>query len=408
MNDRVFSPRLVLIWIMALASTFLVSLAVMSFGGGDKGEMSQAASPNTFSRSAIGHAAFAELLRQLDIPVVQSTFASRGKLGSGGVLVIAEPEILGEPLAPLSDLLKAPKVLLILPKRYGLPDEGNPRWIAQSGLIPVSVATAALAAAAPDGGIDRRDAAQGWSTNRLGIAPDPVAPIQLMRSPQLTPIVANGDEMLVGGVEKAGRQLWILSDPDVVANHGIVQADNAAFAVALIDALRKAGAPVVFDETIHGFAGAPPSPVKLLFTFPYALATALGVAAIGLLLWATLARFGPPERMPALPAGKYRLIGNAARLLDDGGHQRVIVRRYVEVVMRDIARRLHAPRGLSDAALVEWFRRAEETRGITLDCGAIYRRAIAAAEMKRDDGALLLPIARDIYRWKGAMLDGFE
>ncbi len=39
--------------------------------------------------------------------------------------------------------------------------------------------------------------------------------------------------------------------------------------------------------------------------------------------------------------------------------------------MRDVARQLHAPRGLSGEALVEWLRRVGTARGVEVDCGAL-------------------------------------
>ena len=74
------------------------------------------------------------------------------------------------------------------------------------------------------------------------------------------------------------------------------------------------------------------------------LATAQGVLAIALLLWATLGRFGAPEPAPpALEAGKRGLLRNIAKLLDFTGHHEIVVQRYVQETLRDAARQLHAP-----------------------------------------------------------------
>jgi hypothetical protein len=58
--------------------------------------------------------------------------------------------------------------------------------------------------------------------------------------------------------------------------------------------------------------------------------------------------------------------------------------------------------------LIDWLHRIELSRQVELDCGGIYRRALAAEIAMRDDLAALAPIARDAHRWKGAMLDGSE
>ena len=406
-GNEAFSPRVLIGLGIGVACLFLLSLVLMTFGSKPEADPLQTVSANSFSRSAIGQAGFAELLKKLGVPVVQSEYESRAKAGSDGLLILAEPETVGP---ALDDLLHAPNVLLILPKRSGLPDKAHPHWIDKNAVLPAAVAEAALRSAVAGGEVVRPDSVASWTTNGLGIAPDVPEPPQLMKSTRLTPLVANDDGVLVGSLDTADRHIWILSDPDIIANHGIVRGDNVALVTALIDALRKNGkAPIVFDETIHGFVEVPPSPFKLLFSFPYILATLQALIAIALLLWATLSRFGAPEPLAApLVPGKYGLIENAAQLIERGRQQRVLVRRYVEATLREVAGRLHAPRGLSDAALIDWFRRVEQARHVELDCGGIYRRALAAESAMRDDHAALAPIARDAHRWKGAMLDGSE
>lgn len=403
-NDA-FSPRVLIGLAIGVACLFLLSLVLMTFGGHTESDPPQTVAANSYSRSAIGQAGVAELLKKLHYPVQQSEYDSRAKAGSDGLLILAEPQIVGQ---SLDDLLHASNVLLILPKRAGLPDKSNPRWIDKNAVLPDAVPEAALRSAVAGGEIVRPDNTASWTIDGLGIAPDVPSPLQLMKSSRLTPLVANDDGMLVGSLDAGDRHIWILSDPDIIANHGIARGDNAAFALALIDALHKSGtAPIIFDETIHGFVEQPPSPFKLLFTFPYVLATGQALIAIGLLLGATLTRFGAPEPVaaPFVP-GKYGLIENAAQLIERGRQQRVLVRRYVEVTLQEVASRLHAPRGLSDSALIDWLHRIEKARQVELDCSSIYRRALAAEIAMRDDLAALAPIARDAHRWKGAMLDG--
>jgi hypothetical protein len=228
-----------------------------------------------------------------------------------------------------------------------------------------------------------------------------------MRSNRLRPIVADGEDILVGEIAERGRRLWVLADPDVIENHGLAVGDNAAFAVALIDALRGPEGSVVFDETVHGYVARPANPLKLLFEFPFVVTTVQGLVAVALLLWATMGRFGSPETAPpALGSGKQGLIENAAKLLGFAGHQQRMVRRYVQATIRDAARQLHAPRGLSDTALLEWLRRVGEARNADIDCLAVYRETDAIVETRRGGIAPLIPIARDIHKWKREILDG--
>jgi Domain of unknown function (DUF4350) len=405
-TEAIFSRRVLIGWITVGLLAFLVSLYFMTQGGG-KGQGHDTVGPNAFSRSAIGHAGFAEILRDLGIPIVKSEYDSRAKLGTGGVLVIAEPQPAFGSLANLKTLLDAKTALLVLPKRWGRPSRQRPDWLASADLLPKEDAAGILAFAVPHAKLVRMKKTIDWTVNALGVKPEPRSPVQLMTSARLRPIVAAPEGMLVGALESGGRRLWVLSDPDVIANHAIARLANAQFGVALIDALRGKDGRVVFDETIHGFVARPVNPLKFLFVPPYVYATVQGVIAIALLLWATIARFGAPEPLPRpLRAGKRDLIKNAAKLLDYAGHQKIMVRRYVETTIRDVAGRIHAPRGLGDAALREWLHRVAQARNLELDCGAIYRRAEAEAQSRGGDLGALVPIAREIYRWKGEMLDG--
>ena len=158
---------------------------------------------------------------------------------------------------------------------------------------------------------------------------------------------------------------------------------------------------VVFDETLHGYVARPTSPVKLLFQFPFVFATAQGALAVALLLWATLGRFGAPAPVAAgLDAGKLALVENTARLLDFAGHQRMMVRRYLQAALRDVARELRAPRGLSDDALVDWLKRIGAARGVATDIGAVYREVETGAEPAR-----FTAIAATTHQWKREIIE---
>src|SRR5262249_48367602 len=151
--------------------------------------------------------------------------------------------------------------------------------------------------------------------------------------------------MLVGELTERNRKIWVLSDPDVISNHGLARDGNAALAVALITRLRGANGNVVFDETIHRYSTLASSPFLLRFPFPFLVATMQGLIAIALLLWATMARFGAPQSVPPpLSAGRAGLLQNMAKLIEFTGHQQVMIRRYVLETVRDVARQLHAPR----------------------------------------------------------------
>ena len=125
-GEAIFSRRLLLGWIVGAVVVFAISLYFM--GGGELGGP-DSVGPGTFSRSAIGHAGIADVLKQLGIPVVKSRSSSLDKLGAGSVLVIAEPRHTGASEEAVRTLLKAGTILLVLPKWTGLPSEQKPGWL---------------------------------------------------------------------------------------------------------------------------------------------------------------------------------------------------------------------------------------------------------------------------------------
>jgi len=328
------------------------------------------------------------------------------------LLVIAEPgSALGEQ-DRVGDLLDAKTVLLVLPKWHGLPSRTHTGWIGYAELVSTLSADQVLNLAVAQAEVARLDTEATWTKNELGHEPTLVAPTQVIRGSSLRPIVASGDDILVGELAARelaarGRRLWVLADPDVIENHGISEGDNAAFAVALVRALQSGEGNVVFDETIHGFVARPDNPLRLMFQFPFVVVTLQGLMAIGLLLWATLGRFGAPQTAPpALSSGKQALVESAAKLLGYAGYQQRMVRRYVQASLRDVARQLHAPRGLSESALLDWLQRVGQARGTDIDCVALYRETESIVASRRGGIAPLIPVARGIHRWKREILDG--
>lgn len=400
--DAIFSGRLLVGWIAAAVLTLAVSLYFMSMS--DQGNATVGAS--AYSRSAIGYAGIADVLRQLDIPVVKSRGDSLGELTPGSVLVLAEPLPGGKTEETMRALLKADTVLLVLPKWSGQPSQHKSAWLGEASLLDTQIAAWALHLVAPQADVlDVNYAA--WTTNTLKLPPDVETPIRLIKGDRLQPIIANPSGMLLGQLTSRNRKIWVLSDPDVISNHGLARAGNAALAVALIERLRSGSGNVVFDETIHGFANATANPLLLLFRFPFVMATIQAMIAIALLLWATFGRFGTPQPAPqAISAGRQGLLENVAKLIEFTGHQEVMVKRYVLETLRDVGRELHAPRGLSTAALIGWLQRVSTARGVEVDGTAIVKEAAALEDGRRYNPATLVRLARQIHRWKGEVIDG--
>jgi hypothetical protein len=390
-----FTPRMLAAWIAAACLATALSLVFLLHG-----ESTDTAGASTFSRSAVGHAGIADVLRKRGFTVLQSQGDSLHKLGRGGLLVLAEPDLRAPDDRSEALLLTAPTVLLVLPKWLGTPDRDKPAWVSATEPMGVFGPQSILERAIPDAKVVRSTAGELWTSNGLGPMPHLSEPPQLMWSERLRPIIASKDGILLGELVKNGRRLWVLSDPDVIDNHGLGDG-NAPLAVAIFDALAPRG-PVVFDETIHGFAAVPPDLFKLLARQPFAAIFIQAAVALALLLWASAIRFGAPEAAPEpWKAGKRDLVRNVARLFRYAGYQDVLVRRYVEETIRDVAHRLHAPNGLDDAARIDWVRRAGAGRGV--DGAAVDEQAALAS---RHTAAEALRLAREVWNWKQEMLNG--
>lgn len=385
---------------------------------------SPTAGANSYSASAIGYQGFVQWLRQHHIPVQISKHDSTVG-ASTGLLIIAEPPLHGQPARDrfLHLLGKQVRTLVILPKWQGQPDPRHPEWIASADKVPIaSIAAVADAVGAASGltrlprdinisgNGERSPAGPAGTASRLTNAlaaesavihhaPTFIAPAQL--SEAFWPIVASDDGCLLAMRNDA--LVTVLTDPDVANNHGLDNGRNAAFMLALINALRDGG-PVVISETLHGFAQTS-SVARLFFQAPLATITLTILFAIAIVLWTTVGRFGPIRVAPSpQPAGNARLIANTAQLLRLAGHDAAIVRQYVTAVHTDVKRHLqHAqPCGapLTALPLVE----LEQRRNVSLTYATLLNRADALTSTTTVQA--LIALARDAHQWRQEMLYG--
>jgi len=401
----VFSPRVILGWVAAVAATFALSIYLMAFGGGDT--QRNAVGPSAYSRSAIGYAGLAELIARVGIPVVKGQGGDTGSAGQGDLLVLAEPPVSTAEEQGQFAFGKADRVLVILPKWQGYRSTSHSGWIEDAALLPTAVADLTIAKAGATGKTVRANSPAVWTTNTLGVAPLLDLTAQMIEDGNLRPIVAAGRRVLVGEKTDRTRRIWIVSDPDMLSNHGLLTGGNAEFAIRLINGLRPPQGRVVFDETVRGYRARSANPLTLMFQFPFITVTVQILAAAALLLWATMTRFGLPEPVSALlDAGKQGLIRNAANLLRYSGHPEIIVANYVRLTVRGVARQLRSPPGLDWRGLVDWLARVGIARGVAVDFPQLVRRAEDLATSKPENAATLVAVARDTHRWKREILNG--
>ena len=245
-------PLITLVVVIAIGlSAFVAATYLETFGDG--GGEPRSTGSNVYSRSAIGHRAFAAALRKLGVPVQVSRFGSVAKAGSGSLLLLIEPG-LGEITKDLLDNLDSvPQALLVLPKWDGRTDRKKPIWIERMDLLPRSVPEEILQQVLPGAEIVRKEAPLTQEVSRFGGTIKLDHP-QTFTADKVTALILNGDGILLGSLGNGNRRLWILSDPDLLSNSGIDEADNGIVAISIVVAT-VVGLPLIVTARLLRKAG---------------------------------------------------------------------------------------------------------------------------------------------------------
>lgn len=403
MASRSTFRRRTMLWLVAIAGFSFLSALFWGLFGSEVAGVSSARA-DSFSRSALGYHALVRLLRELDIPVSVSRFDSGHRAGKAALLLLAEPEVgfsaMRDEDALRRTLAAAGRALLVLPKWTGEEDPERPGWIAGALLRPrKQVADILGAIGLDDVHIVRPETTTGWRTELVDGAPSLFAP-QLVRGRFLTGIVQCRQGILFARADMHWGPLYILSDPDVLSNHGLAQGVHAQLAVRMLEVARSGRHGILVDETFHGHV-LEPSAFRALFDFPLVLATLAALLTLAVLLWSAMGRFGAPAPAEAVvQPGKAFLIDNIASLLRYGGHSVDVLKRYLDAVQNEVARRLHLPVRLDREEARAWLERYGEQRRVTVGFERLRR------EVARATGERVLPVAGRIYRWREEMIHG--
>jgi len=402
----IFRTRTLAAAIAVGAVGFVMMIGSMAI---DRTEWGYDPGPNAYSTSALGHKAFLELLRQLEIPVLVSRADTPERIDWNSILLILEPD--GEHDTRIEALLDAAAkvdapTLYVLPKRTGIADPFAERWVGVTDMLDESRVRAALRLIDPNGDVVRSDAARVRAFDAFGWSPRIDSP-QLITSPNLSTVVGDGNGVLLGRVDRGAGTVWVLSDPDLLATHGLVADQNAEIAVALVELLRWDDAVIVVDETHHGLE-VPRSLLGRLLHVPLIVPTTQAILAVLLLLWATGIRFGPISRpSPPLRPGKVELIDNIADLLLFGGYSRQIVERYRIATIDYLSRVFHLPANVTSDERVARLDALSKRRGIPAP--ELLSRPIPTTLRAKDGNAKtsLVTDAHRLYTWRQEMIDGF-
>ncbi|ANK94470.1 MULTISPECIES: DUF4350 domain-containing protein [Rhizobium] len=170
----------------------------------------------------------------------------------------------------------------------------------------------------------------------------------------------------------ADPTVYLLSDPDLLNNHGLALADNAAFAVSLVQSLRAAGEsrpiyldtsgePLDSEATVDEGQSYERSTTDLKRFFAYPLSaiwgTVLVVAAI--CFWRGAYRFGPPLREVSgnIELSKTAAIEATARLLRLSGNDGRMTGQFVLHLLADKAQLLFGSGAGNQAGIARLFQR---------------------------------------------------
>jgi hypothetical protein len=381
----------------------LIAVAVFSFGAimvlaGWSPELRDRdrAGDHPFSTSAIGYNGFIRLLEAQGYPVETSRFKSNLDGHYGLMVLTLSPRGMSK---ALEDYEPQDGTLIVLPKWSGMVDWTNPSRLKDTDLANESSIDALLDALDIDAEIVRTDVPQRVSTpfGRMALKPD--LEMQLVRSDDLTPIVATRNGALLAQI--LGRDIYILADPDMINTFGLAERENARFAMQMINMMRYSDdEPILFDATLHGFNQSE-NLLQMMFDIPFLAVTLVALAAALLLGWAASIRFGPPARETrAIALGKQALADNSAGLVSMARRETRMAPGYLSLIRRRLARQIGAPRNLTEAQLSELFDRLgpEETSGKTFSQIEAGLRGPAAS---RED---LMHKARDLWRWRRDIL----
>lgn len=284
--------------------------------------------------------------------------------------------------------------LIVLPKWETAADQTHTGWVRIRGLMAPADPEAILApgivikvARAKGHGEPLRNVDSAAPSDMRFLAP---AVVQTMSGKALNPLLTTANGGII--VAKIGnRPLYLLSEPDLINNHGMGSEQQARSALALLDYLNSTGADsVLFDVTANGL-GRSKSPLKLAFDAPFLAVTLTIFVAMLLAGWQALVRFGPVGRRErAIAFGKAALVDNSAALIRKAGREAHLGSRYAEVTRERALALFRIPAALDPQTV--------DSRLEELNPNRSFASAVAAAEQAQSRDQLL-GAAQSLHLW---------
>jgi hypothetical protein len=416
MKDGFMSGRLAGLLVLISAVSMLVLSLLFAYAPYLRSDDSSEA--DVASRSAIGFAGLKELLALSGI----ASEIDHGPMMRGNAhpsLVILTPDITTS-AADIAGYDYSAPTLIILPKWTTAAILEKPQWVTKTGILNDNRLNELVAKVAPGVGITYK----AGSAHNVQIFAGPAAPfgfapfalkhieeIKLMSGTTSVlgvrdlslPNVLAADEhrSLLGMVRHKGQPIYILTEPDLMNNHGLVDADTARAAVMIVAGLRRGDGPVRFDVTLNGMSR-DPGLLHWLFEPPLVGTTVCALLAALLIGLHAASRFGSPQPATRIFArGKTMLAVNTAELLRIMRREGAMAQRYVHAARELVLVRLGARRH-SATEQDELLARLERQNGLNIRYTQLAKEAGEAQNV-----AALLRIARKAYIWRKGITRGY-
>ena len=388
-----FGPRTPLLLAAAGIAAFIGWMVLTAFGGTLREGHDEGA--HALAVNGTGYAGLVTLVRA----AVPGSYAGRSRLDVANAGLAVLTPVLGATdageLGAVVQARGARPTLIVLPKWLTIADPLRSTWVRRVGTVPLKAVQPWLNAVAPGHApllfeaATKRDALLTVVADRAPL-PQP-SPVRSLIGRGLVPVIVDAGGRVVLG--RIGRGVYVLADPDLVANHGLRQPANARAAVALVTSLAPPGGSIVFDVTLAGFGREQHSLAELVLRPPFlGLTLCIGAAAL-LAGFAAVPRFGTPPVPPrALAFGKRALIDNAAALIRIARREPAAAVRYVDTVVDRAAAKLRLGSVRDRAELI---RQIEAHRSAGSPLGDLA----AAARAARTPAAALAAAAA-LHQWQ--------
>jgi len=297
---------------------------------------------DSYGRGPLGTRVLVETLPRLGIPATRETDVERVRLTEHVVLFLApegpSQDIDGR-IVTLADLIEeraemGRRSVIVLPK-WELSAFGVARPLSPSAIESIVAATGLELGVAHHGSRTERPKSRDVASH--GLAAHKVElpyPQTVSGAPDELASIAEGQLVVL---DEEGLVV-VISDADLVSNFSVHRSEHAAL---FVETLRTIGAArVVVDETFHG-RHKEKSLAEVLGEWPGVLLLVQGAFVIAAVLLAGRKRFGRARKAAeAYGRGPREAIAVAADVLTLGRAPTRLATRYVELLIRDVHRRL--------------------------------------------------------------------